>query len=438
MGMERSRIGSSRRASSAGAGRALRGASRALARAFWIAAVALTIAATFVRKRAGAWLVVFAVFGISRIAFFAAGGLAVALLPDAEPPDELRGAPSTLGYWANWDGAWYAEVANEGYSGPHSPTSTVFFPLYPVLVRAGAYVLPGGVEFAGVGISLVAALAGLFFVYRIAEEVHDEKAARAATLAMAFFPTAFFFNAVYTEALFLALSAGAVWAALVRRDLLLAGALGGLAAATRNPGVLLIIPLGYEWLRSRDEFGLRGLAALGLVPAGLVAYVAFLWARFGEPLIFVQEQATYWDRELTNPIATLDWAWRTAVWGADHFLHPDRLFLERVPEYAFEASNVVNLIFLAVFLYLAGAGLLGLPPGLSVYAFVLVFQPVLAPSSYVPLMSMPRFVLAAFPVFLIAGFLPSRTRFGLVVYLAASSAVGVVLVSLFTTYRWVA
>jgi uncharacterized membrane protein len=307
-----------------------------------------------------------------------------------------------------------------------------------MLVRLGAYVLPGGIEASGVAISLVAALAGLFFVYRIAEEIYDEKAARAATLAMAFFPTAFFFNAVYTEALFLALSAGAVWAALVRRNLLLAGALGGLAAATRNPGVLLLIPLGYEWLRHRDEFGLRGLASLALVPAGLVAYVAFLWARFGEPFIFVREQTTYWGRELTNPIATLDWAWRTAVWGADHFLHPGRLFIAQAPDYAFEASNVVNLVFLAVFLYLAGAGLLGLPPGLSVYAFVLVFQPVLAPSSYVPLMSMPRFVLAAFPVFLIAGFLLSRTRAGLAVYLVASSAAGIVLVSLFTTWRWVA
>ncbi len=181
------------------------------------------------------------------------------LLPDAEPPDELWYAPLTLGYWSNWDGVWYAEIADEGYSGAHSPTSTVFFPLYPMLVRLGAYVLPGGIEVSGVGLSLVAALAGLFFVYRIAEEIYDEKAARAATLAMAFFPTAFFFNAVYTEALFLALSAGAVWAALVRRNLLLAGALGDLAAATRNPGVLLI-PLGYEWLRHREQFGLHGLA----------------------------------------------------------------------------------------------------------------------------------------------------------------------------------
>ncbi|QIN77815.1 hypothetical protein GBA65_03990 [Rubrobacter marinus] len=53
---------------------------------------------------------------------------------------------------------------------------------------------------------------------------------------MAFFPTAFFFNALYTEALFLALSAGAVWAALVRRDLLLAGALGASPPPPETPG----------------------------------------------------------------------------------------------------------------------------------------------------------------------------------------------------------
>jgi hypothetical protein len=140
----------------------------------------VALVSAFVRKRAGAWPFVLAVFGLSRLLFLVAGGLAVALLPDAEPPDELWYAPLTLGYWANWDGAWYAEIADDGYSGAHSPTSTVFFPLYPMLVRLGAYVLPGGIEAAGVLVSLVSAIVGLFFLYRIAEEIYDEKAARAA------------------------------------------------------------------------------------------------------------------------------------------------------------------------------------------------------------------------------------------------------------------
>jgi Gpi18-like mannosyltransferase len=44
----------------------------------------------------------------------------------------------------------------------------------------------------------------LWFVYRITEELHGAPAARAATLALAFLPTAFFLNAAYTESLFLA------------------------------------------------------------------------------------------------------------------------------------------------------------------------------------------------------------------------------------------
>lgn len=98
----------------------------------------------------------------------------------------------------------------------------------------------------------------MYFLYRVAEKLQGVKTARISVLAFAFFPTAFFLNAVYTEALFLTFTTGSFWAAYVRRDLLLAGLLGALAAATRNFGVLLLIPLAHEWLRNRQEFGRRG------------------------------------------------------------------------------------------------------------------------------------------------------------------------------------
>jgi Gpi18-like mannosyltransferase len=64
----------------------------------------------------------------------------------------------------------------------------------------------------------VATFFALYFLYRIAEKYYGLKVARATVLTFAFFPTAFFLNAVYTEALFVALSAGSFWAAAVRRD----------------------------------------------------------------------------------------------------------------------------------------------------------------------------------------------------------------------------
>jgi hypothetical protein len=64
----------------------------------------------------------------------------------------------------------------------------------------------------------------------------------------------------------------------VRRNLLLAGVLGAVAAATRNLGVILLIPLLFEWLRYWREFGLRGLADIALIPAGLLGTQRFCGA----------------------------------------------------------------------------------------------------------------------------------------------------------------
>src|SRR5919112_419667 len=125
----------------------------------------------------------------------------------------------------------------------------------------------------GVLISLLALPFALYFVYRIAEEGWGTRVAQGTVLALAFFPTSYFLNAVYTESLFLALSAGSLWAARVRKDLLLACALAAFATATRNVGVFLIVPLAYEWLRGgagRDYGPWRGAACLALAFSGLL------------------------------------------------------------------------------------------------------------------------------------------------------------------------
>ena len=382
------------------------------------------------------WIFVLAIFALSRLLFMGAGVLAAAYLPWAVPAGDPLEPPGFLNYWAHWDGAWYSEIATGGY-GERAPTSTAFFPLYPMLMRLGIALGDGPVLW-GVLISLSATLLALFFLYRIAEDIYGTRAARAATLALAFFPTAFFLNAVYTEALFLALSAGAFWAARVRRNLLLAGLLGSLAAATRNLGVILLIPLLFEWLRYRREFGLKGLAGIALIPAGLLAYVAFLWGRFGDPLVFARQQDEYWGRELTNPFTTVRDAWQAARDGARYLFDPEMLFLSTSATPTLEASNTLNLAFLVLFLVLLAVGIAVLPPGLSLYTLIVVLLPVLTPAPSFPLMSLPRFVLGGFPIFLVLGYLLSHSRTVLVVWLLLSASTGVALTALFTTWRWVA
>jgi hypothetical protein len=382
------------------------------------------------------WAFVLVVLVLSRLLFLGTGALAAILLPQADPGGDPLGPAGFLGYWAHWDGAWYSEVATEGYGG-REPASTAFFPLYPLLVKLGTAV-GGGPAFWGVAVSLAATALALFFVYRISERLFDARAARAATLCLAFFPTAFFLNAVYTEALFLALTAGAVWAALVRRDFMIAGILGALAAATRNLGFLVLVPLLFEWMRHRRELGMRGVLGIALVPAGLAAYAAYLGARFGDPLVFARQQERYWNREVSGPLATLGDAWTAAGIGMEYMLDPATLFLGTDATPALEASNALNLAFLVFFVFVALAGLFVLPAGFSIYAAGLVLLPVLTPSPRFPLMSLPRFVLGAFPIFMVLGYLLSRSGWKLATWLVFSGGLGAALTALFVTWRWVA
>ena len=246
--------------------------------------------------RGNGLLFVLAVYAVSRLFYLVAGALFADYVPAGpfhwRTPDVPLG---TLNVWAHWDGVWYSQIAAEGYA---TRASTAFFPLYPLLVRSFAELFGGPLSLGtlsvwGVLISLLSFPFALYFVYRIAQEGWGERAARVTILTLAFFPTSFFFNAVYTESLFLALSGASIWAMRVRGDLFLACALAAFAGATRNVGVFLVVPLAYEWLRGRvgREYGWgRGVGCLALASSGLFWYAAYLWLRAEDPFLFYTEQ----------------------------------------------------------------------------------------------------------------------------------------------------
>jgi hypothetical protein len=162
---------------------------------------------------------------------------------------DLLAAPA-----ARWDASWYLVIAHYGYRpdfGSFTASRTAFFPLYPLGIRAlsGLGLAP---VLAGVLISLVAFGLALYGIHRLTTleliRAHPSAAradvgavARLAVLLTAFAPMAFFFSAVYTESLYLALSVGLFWCARNGRWAWV-GVLGALAAATRSAGVLLILP----------------------------------------------------------------------------------------------------------------------------------------------------------------------------------------------------
>ena len=247
---------------------------------------------------------------------------------------------------------------------------------------------------------------------------------------------ALFFSAVYAESLFLLLTVGSLYAAR-RGQWRLASLLGALTTATRLVGIVLLPVLVLEWWqragrRGRatrngergDEKGGRrwlDLAWLGLVPGGLLAYMVFLWQRFGDPLAF-QRASAAWGRDARPFWFAIGDLIQQTPWRADVLLGG-----------AFPVQRWLDLGCVLLFLSL-GAWLLW--RGRPSYG-LFVFLGALVPSSSGILMSMPRYMMVLFPAFLLlarAGRRPWLDRL-----LTAIFGIGLGLyVTLWANWFWVA
>ncbi|MGH3144925.1 MAG: mannosyltransferase family protein [Rubrobacter sp.] len=401
------------------------------------------------KEEKNAWsaglLFVLAVYAASRLFYLISGAILARVVPVGGfyrlTPDVPFGS---MNIWSHWDGAWYIGIAGEGYAAS-APASTAFFPLYPLLVRSSAELLGGPLSKEALSViapllSLLLLLPALWFVYRIALDGWGERVAGATVLILAFFPTSFFLNAAYTESLFLALSAGSLWAIKVRKDLLLACVLGGFAAATRNVGVFLVVPLLYEWVRGG---GLRSgrweVVYLALIPGGLLAYVGYLWARFGDPLLFYSAQE-YWNRRHVDPITLAVDILAEAFGSLGAFFGaqpPGSSALEGVIVRLHGANDAYSLLFLLFTLALFGLGFRVLPLSLSLYTLLLILTAVTFGKPSTPLMGFSRYILVAFPLFItLATLLESRRA--LAVWLSFSAAVSLLFCAFFVSWRFVA
>jgi hypothetical protein len=395
------------------------------------------------RKSTGVAFVL-AVYAASRLFYLISGSLLAYLVPTSSFQRVTLDVPSgSMNIWSHWDGEHYVTLAMGGYLHPPDNVSPAFFPMYPLLLRSFAELFGGPISKEALSvwaplISLLFLPFALYFIYHIALEVRDESVARGTVLILAFFPTTFFLNAAYTESLFLALSAGSVWAMRVRKDLLLACVLAGFAAATRNVGIFLVVPLMYEWIKDVERFRWRGVYLL-LAPGGLFVYMVYLWVRFGDPLLFYTAQES-WGRHATGPLDTASRAWGAAVEGASRLLDPDLWAhppLSNAANQLAGASNFFNLGFFVFAMVVLLAGSRYLPLSLTVYGLLLVAPAALFGTPGSPLMGTPRYVLVAFPVFIVLALL-FKNRVLLGGWLVVSTLVSLVLCGLFVSWRFVA
>ncbi|MDE3133944.1 MAG: glycosyltransferase family 39 protein [Acidobacteriota bacterium] len=359
---------------------------------------------------------------------------------------------------ARWDSVWYLKIAAHGYA--HVRERMAFYPLYPGLMHVLGWATRSDLV-AGVLISLAALAVALFLIARLVALDFGEQVATTTVLLIAFCPVAFFLSAVYTESLFLALSVATIYAAR-RERWLLCGALGFLAALSRNGGVALLLPTAIIYLYGPRQAPLtrwgarpgRGLfarllprnrlrldaLALLLIPAGLGAYLAYLQIRYGDGLAPFRVESV-WYRHSTLPWSTV-WHGARQAWHGLVQLFQGPLPPYRVPAYAQnEIGAALQDVYLFLFLVLGVIALLGvlwrLGAAYGLYALALLVLALADPVSLQPLASLPRYELVIFPLFIWAARLLTRWRLAPYAIPALAVLLGLFTVE-FATWRWVA
>ena len=258
--------------------------------------------------------------------------------------------PTALGRLAGFDGVYYVTIAQNGYV---FGGTQAFFPLYPLLMAALAKVGINPVA-AGLAISSVAGFVFLDYFYRLVAAWSSPRVAWVAIATVLASPVAFYLVSVYTESLFLALFAWALWS--YRREHYWTAALGcALLSATRIVGVclptVLILREMYLFFKQSKTFciqniykyrqNLYNIAILCLGFSGLFVYMGYLGWRFGDPLLFMSVQSSFGSGRETAQLVLLP----QVLWRYGKMLVGGLPY--NLKSYAIVQELVISLLYLA-------------------------------------------------------------------------------------------
>jgi Gpi18-like mannosyltransferase len=319
------------------------------------------------------------------------------------PPGETPG-PGFHEKFSAYDGGWYKWIAATGYHyDPNHQSSTAFFPLYPLL-GAGVMRLTGlGATWSLliVSHSCLAAAFVVAAVYLHGRRPPPDRATVSLTLlALGLLPATFFFRMTYSESVFLLLTLLFLLGIQRGWPLPVVALITGLATASRPVGVGLLLPLLiYVWRRSpsRRAFLAHMSLSAPLAGSGLLAYAAFLYMQFGDPLVFAKTQI-HWGSAApsltTKMLALLSYQpiWEIFLW-------------QPAAGWSVFAWEQVNPVYFAAsgILIVFGAWRGRLNAYETSLTAMLLFIPYLTRGYEMNMASSARFAAVVFPVYLILG-----------------------------------
>lgn len=283
-----------------------------------------------------------------------------------------------LSLWQRFDANWYLKIAERGYEADDG--STVYFPVYPFLIRAFAsFMDPMSAALLISNLSLIGVL-GL--LHQLTASISTEETARRTVVYLLLFPTAFFLTGVYTESLFLFFALASLFAAS-RGRWGWSVIWGMFASLTRLQGVLLVIPLAWLAWRETRGFAMRKklarYALLTLIPLATVSFLAFT----NLSLISTYEETL--QARFVSPWGNILAAASLVLGGKGSMV---------------DALNLVFTLWLIAMMFPIWRRL---PPEYFLYSLPMLLAPMLRMTTTQPLVSMMRYALAIFPVFMALG-----------------------------------
>lgn len=338
---------------------------------------------------------------VTRLGLFALSWLTLRIFPrfesyPAQLPDNFLPTHPALDGWARWDTAHYVAVAQLGYGNPASPSPNGglgFFPLYPLLMRGlvavtGADSTAGAYAVAGIVIANICFFAMIGLLAVTAANTVGDRAALEAILLFCVAPFSFFFNAAYSESVFLIVALLAFWFAR-RGNWVAAGICAALGSATRLVGLAIgpaLLLLAYK--RGAKPRELLTIAALS--PSGPVAYFVYCAIKFDDPLAYFTAQSEWggWNEHVRFYAELFITRPREAIGG-----DPRHLMI------------VLNVALLVAFLAALPLVWKRLDPGIALFTTLLIV--VQGAFTWV---SLGRYLMPAVGVFIVGGVLLTHPR----------------------------
>jgi hypothetical protein len=298
---------------------------------------------------------------------------------------------SALDMFSRWDASNYVSIAKYGYlTTGEQAYYIVFFPLYPLLIRAFtwdfAYINLTALVVANV-CSFIAAL----YLYKLAKLEFGDGAAVKAVLFLSVFPTAYFLSAPYTEGLFFALIIACFYYARLG-SWKIAGLLGFFASLTRLAGLVLLPALLVEYYHQvgwNPKKTRIDIAFVFSALAGFLIYLAINNTVTGDPFTFMSIEASHWNNRF-DPISGLQAAW----WWALNRPPTDGITIGSAPI----AFGIFGLVMIGAAVWKR------FRPSYIVY-MVMAWGIAVSTSWWI---SVPRYIMAMFPVFLVLATLTKR------------------------------